>query len=94
MRLDSPRIAPVPQDQWTPEQQAIIQSAATESIAWQRKLYEAEDTEYWNKIKATGKMEVITVDRKPFMDATSSVYKELAKTVGQANLDKIRALEN
>ncbi|GAA4413636.1 carboxymuconolactone decarboxylase family protein [Quisquiliibacterium transsilvanicum] len=23
MRLDSPRIAPVPQDQWTPEQQAI-----------------------------------------------------------------------
>ena len=78
----------------TPEQQAIIQSAATESIAWQRKLSEAEDTEYWNKIKATGKMEVITVDRKPFMDATSSVYKELAKTVGQANLDKIRALEN
>ncbi len=78
----------------TPEQQAIIQSAATESIAWQRKFSETEDSEFWDKIKKTGKMEVITVDRKPFMDATASVYKELAKTVGQANIDKIRALEN
>lgn len=76
-----------------PEQQAIIQSAATESIAWQRKLSEAEDSEFWDKIKKTGKIEVITVDRKPFMDATESVYKQLAKTVGQDNLDKIRALE-
>lgn len=77
----------------TPEQQAIIQSAATESIAWQRKLAEAEDSEFWDKIKKTGKMEVITVDRKPFIDATEPVYKQLAKTVGQENLDKIKALE-
>ena len=77
----------------TPEQQAIIQSAATESIAWQRKLSEAEDTEYWNKIKATGKMKVITVDRKLFIDATKDVYKKLAPTVGQANIDRVRALE-
>jgi len=77
----------------TPAQQGIIQSAATESIAWQRKLSEKLDTEFWDKIKATGKIQVIEVDRKPFMEATSSVYKELAKTVGQANIDKIRALE-
>lgn len=76
-----------------PEQQAIIQSAATESIAWQRKLAEAEDSEFWDKIKKTGKIEVITVDRKPFIDATESVYKQLAKTVGQENIDKIKALE-
>ncbi len=76
-----------------PEQQAIIQSAATEAIAWQRQLAEAKDTEFWDAIKKTGKMEVITVDRKPFMDATESVYKQLAKTVGQANIDKIKALE-
>lgn len=76
-----------------PEQQAIIQSAATEAIAWQRALAEAKDSEFWDKIKQTGKMEVITVDRKPFMDATESVYKQLAKTVGQANIDKIKALE-
>ena len=76
-----------------PEQQAIIQAAATESIAWQRKLAEAEDSEFWDKIKKTGKIEVITVDRKPFIDATDSVYKSLEKTVGKDNLDKIRALE-
>jgi tripartite ATP-independent transporter DctP family solute receptor len=77
----------------TPQQQAIIQQAATESIAWQRKLSEKEDLEFWNKIRATGKMKVITVDRKLFIDATKDVYKKLAPTVGQANIDRVRALE-
>jgi len=77
----------------TPEQQAIIQSAATEAVAWQRKLAESEDAELWDKIKKTGKMEVIAVDRKPFLEATAPVYKLLAPTVGQENIDKIRALE-
>ena len=76
------------------DQQAIVQSAATEAVAWQRKLAETEDSQFWDKIKETGKMEVITVDRKPFMDATESVYKQLAKTVGQQNIDKVKALEN
>ena len=77
----------------TPAQQQIIQSAANEAIAWQRKLSEEKDTEFWNKIKATGKMEAIDVDRKPFMEATAPVYKEMSKIVGQVNIDKIRALE-
>ena len=77
----------------TPAQQAIIQSAATEAIAWQRKLSADEDSEFWDKIRKTGKMEVIEVDRKPFQEATLPVYKQLAKTVGQDNLDKIKALE-
>ncbi len=77
----------------SPAQQAIIQSAANEAIAWQRKLSEKEDSEFWDKIRKTGKMEVLTVDRKPFMEATEPVYKQLAKTVGQQNIDRIRALE-
>jgi len=77
----------------TPQQQAIIQQAATESIAWQRKLAEKEDDEFWKKIKATGKMKVTTVDRKLFIEATKDVYKKLAPTVGQANIDRVRALE-
>jgi len=77
----------------TPAQQTIVQESATEAIAWQRKVSETEDSEFWDKIKKTGKMEVITVDRKPFKDATEVIYKDLAKTVGQANIDKIRALE-
>jgi TRAP-type transport system periplasmic protein len=77
----------------TPGQQAIIQQAANESIAWQRKVSTDEDEDFWKKIRATGKMKVITVDRKPFMDATKVVYQKLAPTVGQANIDKVRALE-
>lgn len=77
----------------TPAQQTIVQESANEAIAWQRKLSETEDGEFWEKIKKTGKMEVVTVDRTPFMVATETVYKDLAKTVGQQNIDKIKALE-
>lgn len=77
----------------TPAQQTVVQESANEAIAWQRKLSETEDSEFWDKIKKTGKMEVVTVDRTPFMVATETVYKDLAKTVGQQNIDKIKALE-
>ena len=77
----------------TPAQQEIIQAAATEAVAWQRKVSADEDMEFWDKIKKTGKMEVIEVDRQPFIEATLPVYTSLAKTVGQANIDKIRTLE-
>jgi TRAP-type transport system periplasmic protein len=76
------------------KQKSIIQEAAKEAIAWQRKLSEQKDGEFWDKIKATGKIEVLTVDRKPFIEATQSVYTDLASLVGQANIDKIKALEN
>jgi len=33
------------------------------------------------------------VDRKLFVEATKDVYKKLAPTVGQANIDRVRALE-
>lgn len=77
----------------TPAQQTIIQQAATEAVAWQRDLSTKEDEEFWTKIKATGKISVIKVDRKPFIDATKEVYVTLAKTVGQDNIDKVKALE-
>jgi TRAP-type transport system periplasmic protein len=77
----------------TVKQRALIQEAATESIAWQRALSTKEDEEFWDKIKATGKIQVIEVDRKPFIEATKEVYVKLASTVGQENIDKVRALE-
>jgi len=73
-------------------QKAIIQEAAKEAIAWQRDLSTKEDNEYWDKIKATGKIEVIEVDRAPFMEATQPVWKKFAGTVGQDNIDKVLAL--
>ncbi|MBN2752580.1 MAG: DctP family TRAP transporter solute-binding subunit [Rhodospirillaceae bacterium] len=76
----------------SPKHQKVIQDAAKEAVDWQRQVSEQEDNGYWDKIKATGKMEVITVNRKPFMDATKPVIAMFAKTVGQANIDKVDAL--
>ncbi|WP_316859916.1 DctP family TRAP transporter solute-binding subunit [uncultured Cohaesibacter sp.] len=74
------------------EQKAIIQDAAKEAIAWQRKVSEDQDNKYWDQIIATGKMEVIDVDRSKFKEATAPVIEMFAKTVGQDNIDKINAL--
>lgn len=74
------------------KQKAAIQEAAKESVAWQRKISKDEDADYWDKIKATGKIKVIEVDRAPFMEATKSVYAQFAPVVGQDNIDKVKAL--
>jgi tripartite ATP-independent transporter DctP family solute receptor len=73
-------------------QKAIVQEAATEAVAWQRDLSTQQDNEYWDKIKATGKIKVTEVDRTPFMEATMPVWKQFADMVGQDNIDKVRAL--
>ncbi|MBG0776097.1 MAG: DctP family TRAP transporter solute-binding subunit [Desulfovibrionaceae bacterium] len=75
------------------EQKAIVQQAATEAVAWQRELSAAQDQEYWDKIKATGQIEVIEVDREPFQKATKPVYAMFADVVGQDNIDKVEALK-
>ncbi len=74
------------------EQKAIIQDAAKEAIAWQRKVSEEQDNKYWEQIIATGKMEVIDVDRSKFKAATAPVIAMFADSVGQDNIDKINAL--
>ena len=74
------------------EQKAIIEEAAKEAIAWQRVVSEEQDNEYWDQIIATGKMEVIDVDRSKFKAATAPVIEMFAETVGQDNIDKINAL--
>jgi len=77
----------------TDEQKKIIQDAANEAVAWQRKLSEAKDEEFWTKIKATNKISVINVDRIPFINATKSVYKEMENTVGKDNIEKVQKME-
>lgn len=73
-------------------QRKAVEEAAKESIAWQRKVSTDEDNEFWDKIKATGKMEVINVDRKLFREACKPVTAMFASVVGQANIDKVEAL--
>lgn len=70
----------------------LFVECAKESIAWQRELSRNEDEALWTKIKETGKMQVIDVDRKPFMTATAGLYDEFADSVGRDNLNKVRAL--
>ncbi|MCE1207830.1 MAG: DctP family TRAP transporter solute-binding subunit [Spirochaetia bacterium] len=72
-------------------QKAILDSAA-EAIAWQRELSAKSDQELWDKIKATGKMKVTEVNRKPFQDATAKVIEMFADSVGRDNLKKINDL--
>ncbi len=74
------------------EQRKIITEAAKEAVDWQRQVAAEQDKEYWDKIKATGKIQITEVDRAPFKEATKSVIAMFADKVGQDNLDKIEAL--
>jgi tripartite ATP-independent transporter DctP family solute receptor len=74
------------------DQKDIVLEAAKEAIQWQRELSASQDNEYWDKIKATGKIQVAEVDREPFAEATASVHQKFADVVGQDNLDRIKAL--
>ncbi len=77
----------------SPKQRTVIQEAVKEAIAWQRKISEIQDQEFWSKIKATGKIKVSEVDRTAFIKATRPVYKLFADVVGQDNIDKVEALK-
>ncbi len=72
--------------------QKIILEAAKEAVEWQRKLSEKQDTEFWDKIKETKKIKVTVVDRKPFENATKSVYKQMESLVGADNIAKVKKL--
>ncbi len=74
--------------------QKVILESAAEATAWQRELSTKSDEELWDKIKATGKMKVIDVDRKPFQAATAKVIEMFADSVGRDNLKKIDALRS
>jgi len=76
----------------SPKHQKIVLEAAKEAIDWQRKLSESKDNKFWEQIKATKKMKITTVNRKPFENATKSVYKKMAPLVGADNIAKVKKL--
>lgn len=75
------------------DQQNIIVESAKEAIAWQRKFSAEKEQIYWDKIKDSGKISVIEVDRSVFKEAAKPVYAKFASLVGQDNLDAINALQ-
>jgi tripartite ATP-independent transporter DctP family solute receptor len=74
----------------TPEQQTIIQEAAEEARDWQRQLAIDLENGYWDKIRESGKCEIITdVDKEAFREATAPVWKDFEDQVGKENIEAI-----
>lgn len=74
----------------TPEQQVILQESADEACKWQRKLAIDLESTYWDKIRKSGKSEIIVdVDRDAFRDATKTVWDQFENKVGKDNIDAI-----
>jgi len=74
----------------TPEQQTIIQEAAEEARDWQRQLAIDLENGYWDKIRESGKSEIITdVDKEAFREATAPVWKDFEDQVGKENIEAI-----
>jgi tripartite ATP-independent transporter DctP family solute receptor len=74
----------------TPEQQTIIQEAAKEACDWQRQLAIDLENGYWDKIRESGKSEIITdVDKEAFREATAPVWKDFEDQVGKENIEAI-----
>ena len=74
-------------DKLTPADQAAVKKAAREAQLDQRKLWDAAVADYTGKLKAEG-VEFITIDNKPFYDATAPVrakygaqYADLMKRI-------------
>jgi tripartite ATP-independent transporter DctP family solute receptor len=74
----------------TAEQQTIIQEAAEEACDWQRQLAIDLENGYWDKIRESGKSEIITdVDKEAFREATAPVWKDFEDQVGKENIEAI-----
>ena len=72
----------------TPDQQVLVKKAAKAAQAEERALWDAKSTSSEEKLKAAG-VEFITVDKKPFYEATASVREKY----GAPYADLIKRIE-
>jgi TRAP-type transport system periplasmic protein len=70
--------------------QKIFDDTALECATYERNLLRDTEQKQIDELKAKG-MQVITPSKKPFQDASESVYKEFETQFGKDLLDKIRA---
>jgi len=78
----------------TPEQQGILQEAANEARDWQRQLAIDLENGYWDKIRESGKSEILEdVDRDAFKEATKVVWEQFEDKVGKENIEAIVNLQ-
>jgi tripartite ATP-independent transporter DctP family solute receptor len=72
----------------TPEQQALVKKTAKAAQAQERTLWDAKSASSEEKLKAAG-VEFITVDKKPFYEATASIREKY----GAPYADLIKRIE-
>lgn len=72
----------------TPEQQALVKKTAKAAQAQERVLWDAKSASSEEKLKAAG-VEFITVDKKPFYEATASIREKY----GAPYADLIKRIE-
>jgi TRAP-type C4-dicarboxylate transport system substrate-binding protein len=68
-------------DRFTKAQQQAILQAGMEATAYMRGAWKVAETEDLAKLKGLMK-EIITVDKKPFQDAVTSIVNDEAKRLG------------
>jgi len=74
----------------TDAQKKVLQEASDEARDWQRQLAIDLESGYWEKIRESGKSEIITdVDKPAFKKATQPVWKMFEKTVGADTIQSI-----
>nr|WP_244505109.1 TRAP transporter substrate-binding protein [Pelagibacterium luteolum] len=80
-------------DRLSPEDQALIQQAATDSVAYQRELWDAAEAAALETVVANG-AEIIEIDKQPFIDAMAPVYERYVDTPELQDLvARIQAVE-
>lgn len=76
----------------SPEQQKMMQTAADESMHFQRRIWGEMVQESLDKIKASG-VEVSVPDKEPFMKKVQPLYDEFAGTAVEELAERIRAVK-
>lgn len=83
-------------DNLTPEQQAIIQDSARESLVYEREICYQDELDTEARIKSLGKNTVIDLtpeERDAFFKATAKVYADYRDAVGGELIDKVIAIQ-
>ncbi len=71
-------------------QKKIVQESANEARDWQRQLSIDLENGYWDKIRETGKSEIIEdVDREAFKAKTRSVWDKFEEKIGKETIEAV-----
>ncbi|MFK8252878.1 TRAP transporter substrate-binding protein [Ancylobacter terrae] len=86
-------ISKISWDKLSPDDQKILRESAKESVVKMRELWSAREKASEEKVRAAG-VNVITVDKQPFIDAMKPVYDKFVTEPGMKDLvTRIQAVQ-